>query len=327
MKSKLFIALSLLLMLGTACNSINLSPQSVEAKQAEYTAPPHAATAASVTLSASPESIILKPIASGSENYFEAQIDYIGTMTYDANGENDQYRVSLTENANSLNYSGDPLEWNVGIDPTIPLNLNARSSSGGLSIDLSEFTIAGLTLDTSSGSIDAMLPANDDSYNASLSTSSGNVTATVADGAEVDFDKFASSSGNLTLNANDGSVVSGSLESSSGAVTVNTTPGVEAIVDIAVSSGSVTLNLDAINNSEFRISSSSGAIVVDVPEGAAVRLEVQINSSGAVAVPGWLQQVSGDEKTGVWETAGYHEAESQIAVTITRNSSGSIEVR
>jgi hypothetical protein len=309
MNWKSLIALPLLvsaLLVGAACSTISLG-QMATPKHAEYSAPAHAAASASVTLYASPEDITLKPLASGSENYFEAQIDYIGTITYAAEAHNDDpYTVSLTENANNLNYSGAPLKWDISIDPAVPLALEARSSSGALVLDLSEFTLTTLKLDTSSGGIDATLPATDQQYDASITTSSGIVTATVEDGAQIDFTAIESSSGSLTLNAGNESSLSASFETSSGRIGLN-----------------FGVNTDA----EITVSNSSGAITVDVPEGAALRLEIVENSSGRVTVPGWLQQVSGDDEIGVWETDGYNTAEHQISIVVTRNSSGAVMVQ
>lgn len=296
----------LALMLTAACNTIS-NIVSAPSKQAEYSAPAHDASSASVKLSASPGDITIKPLASGGENYLEASIEYIGTINWSASAADDgEYAVSLTEDANNLNYSGDPLEWNIAIDPALPLDLDAHSASGALSLDLSDFTVTNLNADTSSGAITVTLPAVESGIPVSITSASGAVTATVLDDAQVTFD---------------------TIDTSSGSVTLNTGSGADVTANIDTSSGGVSLNLGANVSAEFTINTSSGAIVVDVPEGAAVRLEIAENSSGAVTVPGWLLQVSGSDRIGVWQTDGFDTAERQVFITVERTSSGSVTVR
>ena len=292
------------LLISAACGVPNT--QSATPKHTEYTAPAHTATSAVMTLGSSPESITVNPLASGADNYFDAKIDYIGTMTYNAAGANDSYTITLTENANNLSYSGSPLKWDIGIDPSTPLDLTVSSSSGGLTLNLNDFTISALDASTSSGSIEVYLPALDQQYVAALSTSSGSMTATVADNAQVNFAAVRSSSGSVTLNSGTASKVSANVNTSSGAIALNFSADAEANVNI---------------------STSSGAVTTDVPDGAALRLEIASNSSGAVNVPGWMQQISGDNKTGVWETADFNQAAHQIFITVTNDSSGDISIQ
>jgi hypothetical protein len=296
---KAFLVLPLLL--GAACGYINL-PQSATPQHADYHAPAHVVTSASVTVESIAENVAMHP-ATG-DNYFDAEIDYLATVNFDANATNDAYSVSLVERAQTLNYSGAPLLWDVGVQPAAPLKLSAASSSGDLALNLKDFTLTGLDARTSSGAIDVHLPAGADSYPVSLDTSSGAVSAALEDGGAVEFSKFNSSSGSLTLNSGSGSTVRGSVTTSSGAVALNFGANTRAALDVTTSSGSVT---------------------VSVPQGAALRLQIDRNSSGGVNVPVWLHRVSGEDKTGVWESEGFAQAARQIIVRIT-DSSGAISV-
>lgn len=325
MQWKSFIILPLLL--AAACSSVN-NLVSATPRQAEYSAPAHASSSASVTLSASPEDIILKPLASGAENTFEASIDYIGTISYAASAhDNGVYEVSLTEDANNLNYGGDPLQWNIGIDPTIPLSLNAHSSSGALSLNLSDFTVTDLSADTSSGAVEVVLPATGQPYDAALNSSSGAIMASVTDTAQIDFTTLETSSGSIALTTGGASTVSADINSASGTVTISSGNDAAITATIDTSSGAINLNLGVNVDAEFTLSSASGAITAHVPGGAAVRLEIMQNSSGSVNVPGWLRQASGDAETGVWQSDGYGEAEHQISITVASVSSGNVTVR
>lgn len=297
---KIFLALPLLL--SAACGTITNLPQSAPPKHADYHAPAHSAASATVTLSSSPENITINPV--NGENYLDAVTDYIGTMTFDANGANDSYIVKLTEDANNLNYSGTPLKWDIDIDPAAPLALTVDSSSGDLTLNLNDFTLTRLDAQSSSGQIEAHLPAAQ-KYAAAFETSSGGVNVSLEDQSEVDLTKFKSSSGAITLNTGSASTVS---------------------ADVETSSGAITLNFGADTSVAMVVGTSSGSVTVSVPSGTALRLQIDDNSSGSVTVPAWLARVSGAERTGVWESAGFAQAERQIVVHVTRDSSGAITV-
>lgn len=63
------------------------------------------------------------------------------------------------------------------------------------------------------------------------------------------------------------------------------------------------------------IESGVGQVDVDVPAGAAVRLEGD-TGIGQINVPGDFTRISGDDgDRGIWQTAGFDEASEQIAIT------------
>ncbi len=319
--------LALPLLLGAACGTIsNLT--SATPKQAEYNAPAHETNAAVVTLSASPEGITITPLASGGENYFDAKIDYIGTMQFSADAANDgNYNVTLKEDANNLNYSGDPLKWEVGIDPSIPLTLDVHSSSGTLTFNLQDYTLNKFSADTSSGGIDAQLPRTDVEYEAAVTSSSGAVALNAADNSQINFTAISTSSGGISLDAGSDSIISAAVDTSSGVVTLTSGEGTKLNATINSSSGRINLNPALNSDVHYMITTSSGAITADVPDGAAVHLEIVQNSSGGVNVPDWLPRISGEDKTGVWETAGFDQAERKIIIVVTRTSSGAVTVQ
>ena len=316
--------LILTLLFSAACSPVFSTAQNASPKHTEFSAPAHSATSASVNLSASPEDVTIEPNETG--NYFDAEIDYIGTLDYDASGQNESYSVSLREDANNLSYSGDPLLWDVRIDPATPLDLAVRSSSGRLSLNLNDFTLNGLRAVTSSGEMVLNLPATEQQYDAEIESSSGTVSVTLEDNARIDFGRLNSSSGSMTLNTGNDSKVAAAVESSSGIFTLNGGNDLELTGRVATSSGGINLHFEPESEIALSLSTSSGDITLDVPEGAALKLEVLDNSSGSVSVPDWLARVSGTDKTGVWETEGFAQSERQIVITVERNSSGAISV-
>ena len=313
--------LALPLLLSAACTSVTQALQSATPQHAEYHAPARPATSASVTLASIPENIVVNPASS--ESYFDAEIDYLATINYSAEGHNEDYTVSLVERAQTLTYNGAPLTWDIGIKPTTPLSLSVGSSSGDLTLNLNDFTLTAFDAETSSGRIDAHLPAAEP-YSAALETSSGNATVSLEDEAAVEFSQFKSSSGALTLNTGNGSTLMAAFETSSGDVTVNGGSGLALTGGVTTSSGEVALNFGANTAAALDISTSSGSITVSVPQNAALRLQIEDNSSGSVNVPAWLGRVSGEDKTGVWESAGFAQAERQIVIRVTHDASGPI---
>ena len=65
---------------------------------------------------------------------------------------------------------------------------------------------------------------------------------------------------------------------------------------------------------------------VSVPADAAIRVEVMDSGSGSLHLPGALTLISGDNKTGVWESTNYSQATTRILIQIINQGSGSISI-
>jgi len=315
MKQKL-LALFMGMVVLTACGTV------VQAKHQDYSAPLNGATTAQVTLNSVSEALTVNPLTSGSTNLIEAKVDYFGVMTWNANGG----AVTLTENANNLNDNGGTLNWVVSMNAAIPLNLSITGASSSVQLNLKDFTLSGLKVGTSSGTLTLDLPATAQQYEASVETSSGSIGTTVEDKGQINFSKLNSTSGNITLNTGSSSTLATAMSTSSGNITFNGGGDLNLTGSITTTSGRIYLNLDDNSAAKLDLSTSSGNITVGIPKDSAVRLEIKDNSSGSVSVPQWFQRVSGSDKTGVWETSGYDQAARQIAITIDHDSSGAIEI-
>jgi hypothetical protein len=120
-----------------------------------------------------------------------------------------------------------------------------------------------------------------------------------------------------------------SVESGSGSIQV-TLPESQGSYEANFDSGSGSLSVQIPQNAalSMMVESGSGSVNVDVPDDAALRIEVQNSGSGSVNLPSGLEQVEegdGDEE-GVWETADYDAAESQIELIFEDVGSGSVNV-
>lgn len=292
------LTLLLILLLVAAC-----SPNSIEPKSAQRSAPVDGAESAAITLSSTVSNINVTPLTG--DNLIDASVEYLGELKFDVTGTTAR-TINFVDELTTYSYSGREINWNVQLNPAVPLTLEVTSSSGNFDLNLRDFMLAGLEIHGSSGNMELALPASDAPYPVEITSSSGNLTAAVDVGGQVSFQSISGSSGNTTITAEAGSVVSADVMTSSGAIT------------FVVMSGA---SLDA------ELSSSSGNIVIDVPDDAAVRLDVRSQTSGNVTIPANYTHTGNGDKTGVWQTDGYDDAEVQIDVVITTLSSGNIEVR
>ena len=183
----------------------------------------------------------------------------------------------------------DTPPWDIGLDPGVPLQLKAQTSSGSSMLDLSGLLLAGLEIDASSGDTSVILPAS----------GSGPQAYTVK------------------------------LEASSGDTEAQAPAGAKFQMSVDMSSGDAEVTLGEDSDVELVFRGSSGQFTLDLPAGQAFRLEVQDVSSGDVKRPSGMVQVSegDDEDEGIWETQGYGAAAHKVSVIIENMSSGSVVIR
>ena len=99
-------------------------------------------------------------------------------------------------------------------------------------------------------------------------------------------------------------------------------------VDYQGASGSADISLPANTSLTLRLHGASGSLNLNLPESAAVHIEVQGSGSGSINVPGGLNRLSGSgrDKTGVWESQGFAQAELKITIIVSDAASGSINI-
>lgn len=94
----------------------------------------------------------------------------------------------------------------------------------------------------------------------------------------------------------------------------------DAFINLKLSSGAGEVNLDIAQGASVnaQINGGVGEFNLNIPEGAAVRLEAR-TGIGSISVGGLLQRISSSsgefwDKSGVWETANFEDAERQIVI-------------
>jgi hypothetical protein len=105
------------------------------------------------------------------------------------------------------------------------------------------------------------------------------------------------------------------------------TEGYDTHIDC--STGSMQIVFPAESNLTARLDGSTGRIVLDVPESAAVQVDVKDGGTGALRLPADMVKVSGGENgdEGVYQTPNFESAAYQLVIIIEDIGTGSIEVR
>ncbi|GIV63237.1 MAG: hypothetical protein KatS3mg045_0576 [Bellilinea sp.] len=159
------------------------------------------AARAEITLNLSSQPARIYPL-SNSANLLEAEIDYFGELRFTSTGQRlRRIRLERIQSNPSVNFSVDPTaRWEIGLTPSLPLELTVDGSSGSAELDLSSLQLTGLQIDQSSGRMEIQLPSSGTAYTAKINGGSGSLQINLP------------SEGNLTLR----------LEGSSGAIQIRT---------------------------------------------------------------------------------------------------------
>ena len=286
MKNKLTLILLLALLLagcgGATNENKNTGSQVTGINNSTFTSPLEGVTTASIAINAPFEKAFISPLAE-SDNLIEAEVEHMGEMIFSEQDDT----ITLREDASGISYEGDkPLRWNVLVSPDPALALNLRTASGELTLDASNLKLSSLVLDSSSGTIDADLPATADAIKTEIDLASGAITVNMPDNAKVDFSRVKTSSGTVTLNI--------------GAdATVN-------LADIDIASGRVVV--DVPTDTPVRLE------IQEVASGTVNIAYRMVRLTGTAS----------DE--GIWETENYEDAENRITIIVTHISSGTFEL-
>jgi hypothetical protein len=171
-----------------------------------FTEPVNGATDADIVLDFSSQPVSVHPISS-TANLLEAQIEYYGGLSYSATG-NPTRRISLTPSGgiSFLLGSDANAHWDIGLNPTIPINLHLAGSSGSQSLDLSTLNLTAFFLDQGSGSVKASLPPSTDSYTAEFLGGSGSLNLALPSNANLTI-RLNGGSGSITISLPAGAAV------------------------------------------------------------------------------------------------------------------------
>lgn len=286
------------LMLLAGCGNLVASPRSTA-----YTETRGSAQSLDITLSPDRSDIVLSALSAG-DALMTAELQHLGDLTYGVTENEPQQREMFIDEAPVMNvtYSGPLMRWLVALDPTVPLTITTNVGSGDTTLPLEAFTVNSVTVNSGSGDVDISLPSGEAVIPVSINVGSGNVSLATADGSQVSLETINLGSGNFSLDSGASASYTGS---------------------IAVESGDVVLNLAEDNSGALQAVIESGDARISLPDGTALRVEVTIES-GDINAGNRMERVSGGEtltgNSGVWETAGFADAERQLTITLTISS-------
>lgn len=200
----------------------------VEAQDASYTEPLGDAESAAVTLEMALGELVLEPLTD-SNNLMEANIRYVGEVEYTSNEavEREIHLNNQFEGARNffeflpfLNFGDDPaLRWDVGLNPDVPLNLIVNTGTGGANLNLGDFTLTALDVNTGTGRVDALLPNVESAYQARVNTGTGGITINVEEGAAL-LMRVNTGTGGATIDLPDDAAVQLTASVGTGGITV-----------------------------------------------------------------------------------------------------------
>lgn len=300
------LLIAALAVLAGGCQTVGLRSPIAEPKQTTFEAPLAGASSVTAEFVALVSDVLVGPLGANSDQLVTADIGYIGELTATAEGEGARTLI-LRDVLNSYSYNGPEIRFDIRLNPALPLNLTAASASGDLRLNLTDFDLTSLVVSSASGDIAVQLPASSAAYPVEASNASGDIVLTAAPDSVITLSRVSTASGRVTVNAGDGAMLEGG--------------------NISSSSGDVELNLTDAASGSFRLVTASGDITAAVPEGSAVRLEVQSNASGSIRVPPSMAPVSGGARSGAWETANYASSEQRFLIVVTSTASGDVTVR
>lgn len=200
-------------------------------------------TAAEIHVGVPIESAYIGALVADSPNLFEADVDYLGDMTFDVKEDGTHKKVTLNEELRHVRLrTRRELEWGIGIHPTIPVALTTHLSSGAIQADLRRLKLTGFNARVSSGALNAWLPESDIPINASFHLSSGHMSIHTSENTPLNLQGIHLSSGNFDFYVAEGASFHTALHVSSGKFNVMRAAGVALRVHVErISSGKVRL--------------------------------------------------------------------------------------
>ncbi len=132
-------------------------------------------------------------------NLFEAHLKHVGEIEF--NEEGDAPKIITLKQQEKPEFSAGPfqrgfralanrddLEWNVSLAPGVPLSLEIDGGVGPTSLDLTGLSIRSVDADTGVGTLNLVLPQQDEKITVEVDGGVGQTKVFVPDNANVDMD-------------------------------------------------------------------------------------------------------------------------------------------
>jgi hypothetical protein len=187
--------------------------QSAEVKTAAYSEPKGDVQSAQVHLDLAVADAHVTAL-SDSENLFEADVRYTGEVLFNVSGESQKVITLSEENQfnQSVNFwdwnffDGNDLRWDIGLNPSVPLDLDVSSGVSNSSLNLSELQLTRLNINSGVGSMNLNLPVMPDSYDVTISAGTGSIDIEILEGSMLNLD-INGGVGGVTIDVPDNAAV------------------------------------------------------------------------------------------------------------------------
>lgn len=187
----------------------------MDVEEAAYTAPLENTASMNVALNLSLGKVTLNALADPTA-LIDADLVYVGEVEFVVRGDASKsvtlgqvgsYSTSIWEQPER------PLEWDIALNPAVPLQLSINGGLGENDLDLREFTLTGLNLNAGMGALRLRLPSSAEVYRVHLNGGMGDSDIFIEDGALLNLDINAGM-GNVVIHLPEGAAVR--LETTSG---------------------------------------------------------------------------------------------------------------
>jgi hypothetical protein len=196
------LALAAVVFVLLAAPALNL-PTSAVMQTQTIVEPRGEATSADISLDLSSMPTRLYALGD-SRDLLRAEIDYFGTLDYQATGESVR-RISISQRTDSsgLRFVFDPsARWEIGLSPAVPIDLSIDGASGSAEIDLTGLDLSSFWFDQGSGSFDVILPMSPKEYEVTAIGGSGSLEITLPEQTSLTL-RLDGQSGSIRVNLPD----------------------------------------------------------------------------------------------------------------------------
>lgn len=205
-------------------------PETAEIKTGSFSTPLDAAASAKVRIDLAVGETKVHAVSAESVNLLEADLTYVGEIELTSEGDAEK-TVRLRQHAGASEWvrgatgwfnNRQPLKWDVGLTPRIPINLDLHAGAGRSEFELGTLNLTGLTINSGAGEIIITLPPGE--YEAKVSGGVGRSVINVPEGAFVQLN-ISSGAGEVNLNIAHGAAVNAKVSGGVGATNVRVGEG------------------------------------------------------------------------------------------------------
>lgn len=219
-----------------------------EIKSGHFEAPVAGATAANVRIDLSVGEADIRALAdTAADQVISADVVYVGEIRFSAENVEGTRVVALSQAAGAKQWfrgalgwiaSKKNLRWNVGLTPTIPIDLDVRGGVGESTLDLRGLKLSKLHVSGGAGEIKVFLPAG--TYEAGIDVGVGEIELVVVSGAHLDLN-IGGGVGEIELTVEDGATIASKIRGGVGEVKVSVPESTPTTVTAKTGIGAINL--------------------------------------------------------------------------------------